>query len=166
MKKQLISCFLTCALLLTLFSGCGGSGGGSGSGSDGRPMGKRVEANVSEVKKALENAKKGFELGGQASWLPAFIYARRLSEAGRYEEAVEILNLPRRAGDYRAEVVDLWSVCMEKVIEKSIADQRYMQAEDQCKHLLTLAPDNAFAKENLERVRKMMSSKKDKDQKK
>ena len=119
-----------------------------------------------ETEKALENAKKGFELGGQASWLPAFIYARRLSEAGRYEEAVEILNLPRRAGDYRAEVVDLWSVCMEKVIEKSIADQRYMQAEDQCKHLLTIAPDNAFAKENLERVRKMMSSKKDKDQKK
>lgn len=57
MKKSLISCFLTCALLLTLFSGCGGSGSGSGSGSDGRPTGKRVEANVSEVKKALENAK-------------------------------------------------------------------------------------------------------------
>ena len=119
-----------------------------------------------ETEKALENAKKGFELGGQASWLPAFIYARRLSEAGRYEEAVEILNLPRRAGDYRAEVVELWATCMEKVIENSIRDQRYMQAEDQCKHLLTIAPDNAFAKENLERVRKMMSSKKDKDQKK
>ena len=118
-----------------------------------------------ETEKALEAAKKGFELGGQSSWLPSFIYARRLSEAGKYEEAAGILNLPRRAGDYRAEVVDLWTTCMKQVIENSIRDQRYMQAEDQCKHLLTIVPDDAFAKENLEKVRELMSPKKDKNQK-
>ena len=40
-----------------------------------------------------------------------------------------------------------------------------MQAEDQCKHLLTIVPDNAFAKENLEKVRELMSPKKDRNQK-
>ena len=118
-----------------------------------------------ETEKALEAAKKAFELGGQSSWLPPFIYARRLAEAGRYEDAVGTLNLPRRAGDYRAEVVELWTTCMEKAIENSIRDQRYMQAEDQCKHLLTIVPDNAFAKENLEKVRELMSPKKDRNQK-
>ena len=127
-----------------------------------------VYVNLSEVykskgdaEKALEAAKKGFELG-QSSWLSSFIYARRLSDAGRYQEAVEILNLPRRAEKLRVEVVELWTTCMKKVIEKSIADQRYMQAEEQCKHLLIYAPDDAFAKENLETVRKKLSEEKDK----
>ena len=110
--------------------------------------------------KALEAAKKGFELG-QSSWLPAFVYAQRLSEGGRYEEAVSILNFPRHAVNFRKEVIELWTDCMHHVIEKSIADQRYMQAEDQCKHLLTIVPDDEFGKENLEKVRELLKPKKD-----
>jgi hypothetical protein len=48
---------------------------------------------------------------------------------------------------------------MKKVIEKSIADQRYMQGEEQCKHLLIFAPDDAFAKESLEKIKKAQSHK-------
>ena len=133
------------------------------------PIPLLVYANLSELyrtkgetEKAFEAAKKGFELG-QSSWLSPFIYARRLSEAGHYEEAVEIINLPRRTGNYRAEVIDLWTMCMRKVIEKSIADQKYMQAEDQCKHLLIIAPDDAFAQENLGKVQEILFPKKKQD---
>ena len=115
-----------------------------------------------ETEKAIEAAKKGFELG-EDSWLSAFVYAQRLAEAGRYEEAVEILNLPRRADNYRKNVLDLWTSCMKKVIEKSIADQRYMQAEEQCKHLLTIVPGDEFGTENLAKVREILFPKKDKD---
>jgi len=136
------------------------------------PIPLLVHVNLSELykakgdaEKALASAKKGFEVG-QSSWLPAYIYARRLSEAGRYEEAVEVLNLPRRADNYRQEVVDLWTTCMKMVIEKNIATEKYMQAEDQCKHLLIIVPDDDFAREKLEMVREILFPKKDKDQNK
>ena len=93
--------------------------------------------------------------------LPAFIYARRLSEEKRYEEAVGILNFPHHAVDYREDVVELWTDCMRHVIEKSMAEQRYSQAEDQCKHLLVIVPDDEFGKENLEKVQKLLKPKKD-----
>ena len=113
--------------------------------------------------KALEAAKRGFELG-QSSWLPAFVYAQRLSEGGRYEEAIGILNFPRHAVNFRKEVVELWTDCMHHVIEKSISDQRYMQAEEQCKHLLVIVPDDEFGKENLEKVRDLMKQEKNEAQ--
>ena len=52
--------------------------------------------------------------------------------------------------------MNLWSDIMHHAIENSIADQRYMQAEDQCKHLLIFAPDDAFAQESLEKVRRRL----------
>ena len=124
-----------------------------------------VYLNLSELYKAkgdpenaLKTAKEGFEQ--KRSGLSAFVYAQRLSEAGRYAEAVEILNLPRRAGNYRKDVLDLWTGCMKKVIEKSIADQRYMQAEEQCKHLLVIVPDDEFGTENLAKARENLKQKK------
>ena len=117
-----------------------------------------------EEQKALEAAKEAFDQEKE-SMLPAFIYARRLSEAGQYEEAVKVLNFPRRAEKFRAEVIELWTTCMKKVIEKCLAEERYMQAEDQCKHLLIFAPDDDFAKESLEKVRQAMLSKKQEDNK-
>ena len=94
--------------------------------------------------------------------LPAFIYATRLSEAKRYEEAVGILNFPHHAVNYRKDIVELWGDCMHHVIENSIAGERYMQAEEQCKHLLTIAPDDEFGKENLEKVQKLIKQQNDK----
>lgn len=113
-----------------------------------------------EEKKALEAAKEAFEME-KKSMLPAFIYAKRLSEAERYEDAVSILNFPRRAVNYREDIVELWADCMKKVIEKSMADRRYLQAEEQCKHLLVIVPDDEFGKENLEKVREILLPKKD-----
>ena len=128
-----------------------------------------IYVNLSELYKAkgdaesaLKAAKDGFEK--KKNGLTSFVYAQRLSEGGRYDEAVTVLNLPRRAGNYRPDVIELWTSCMKKVIEKSVAEQRYMQAEDQCKHLLTIDPDDAFAKENLEKVREKLSPKKDRAQ--
>ena len=107
--------------------------------------------------KALDTAKEAFELEkSSVSMLPAFIYAKRLSEADRYEDAVGILNFPRRSVNYREDVVELWVDCMHHVIEKSIAEERFSQAEEQCKHLLTISPDDAFGKENLEKVQKLI----------
>ena len=125
-----------------------------------------IDVNLSELydargekEKALEAAKEAFEKEKE-SMLPTFIYAKRLSEAKRYEEAVSILNFPRHAVNYREDVVELWTDCMHHVIETSIADQRYMQAEEQCKHLLLIVPDDEFGKENLEKVRKLMKQQK------
>lgn len=112
-----------------------------------------------ETKKALEAAKEAFEME-KTSMLPAFIYAQRLSEMGRYEEAVKVLNFPRHTVTYRKDIVELWTDCMKKVIEKSIADQRYLQAEEQCKHLLVIVPDDEFGKEKLEKVRENLLRKK------
>ena len=114
-----------------------------------------------DEQKALEAAKEAFDIE-KNSMLPAFIYAQRLSEAKRYEEAVSILNFPRHAVNYREDVVDLWTDCMHHVIENSIAGERYMQAEEQCKHLLTIAPDDEFGKENLEKVQKLIKQQNDK----
>ena len=114
-----------------------------------------------DAEKALKAAKKGFELE-QSSWLSSFVYAQRLSEAGRFEDAVNILNFPRHAVNYREDVVALWVDSMHHVIENSIAGERYMQAEEQCLHLLTIAPDDEFGKANLEKVRELLRPKKDK----
>lgn len=110
--------------------------------------------------KALEAAKEAFDME-KSSMLPAFIYAKRLSETERYEDAVRTLNFPRRAANYREDIIALWSDCMHHVIEKSMADQKYLQAEEQCKHLLIFAPDDEFGREKLEQVREILLPKKD-----
>ena len=108
-----------------------------------------------EDQKALDAAKKAFELEKE-SMLPAFIYAKRLSEAKRYEEAVEILNFPRHAVEYREDIVELWRDCMHHVIENSFADRKILLAENQCRHLLMIDPDDEFGKENMERIHEIL----------
>ena len=110
-----------------------------------------------DEQKALETAEEAFELEKQ-SILPAFIYAKRLSEAKRFEDAVGALNFPRLTVHYRKDVIELWADCMHHVIENSIANQRYMLAEEQCKHLLIIVPDDEFGKKNLEKVQKLMKT--------
>ncbi len=116
-----------------------------------------------DEQKALEAAKEAFDLE-KNSMLPAFIYAQRLSEAKRYEEAVDALKFPRHAVNYREDIVALWIDCMKHVIEKSMSDRKYLQAEEQCKHLLIIAPDDEFGKEHLEKVREILRPKKDETQ--
>jgi tetratricopeptide (TPR) repeat protein len=129
-----------------------------------------IYANLSELysergenEKALEAAKKAFDME-KTSMLPAFIYATRLSEAERYEDAVNALSFPRHAVNYREDVVELWVDCMRHVIEKSMAEERFRQAEEQCKHLLVIAPDDEFGRETLEKVREILKPKKDEPQ--
>jgi len=117
-----------------------------------------------EDQMALEAAKEACYLE-KKSMLPAFIYAKRLSEAEHYEEAVEVLSFPRRAVNYREDVIELWTDCMRKAIGNSIRDGKYMQAEDQCKHLLIFAPDDEFAKKKLEQIHEILFPKKDADAK-
>ncbi len=128
-----------------------------------------IYVNLSELyhakgdeKQALEAAKEAFDME-KKSMLPAFIYARRLSEAERYQEAVDVLRFPRHAVTYREDVIELWTDCMKHVIEKSMADRRFLQAEEQCKHLLVIDPDDEFGKAKLEEVREILLPKKDKD---
>lgn len=111
-----------------------------------------------EADKALESAKDAYSVE-KKSMLPAFIYAKRLSEAGRYEEAVEILRFPRHEVNYRPDVVELWVSCMKQILEKSILEQRFLQAEEQCKHLLIIAPDDADARETMEKIREALAPK-------
>ena len=107
---------------------------------------------------ALEAAKTAFEME-KRTMLPAFIYATRLSEAKRYEEAVDVLKFPRHAvNDYREDIVELWVDCMHHVIENSIAARKYLQAEEQLKHLLVVSPDDASGKENMEKVREILKA--------
>lgn len=108
-----------------------------------------------DKQKALDAAKEAYDMD-KSSMLPAFVYAKRLSEAERYEDAVNALNFPRHAVNYREDIVALWTDCMHQVIENSIAGERYMHAEEQLKHLLTISPDDEFGKENLEKVQKLI----------
>ena len=105
--------------------------------------------------KALDAAKAAFNMD-KTSMLPAFIYAKRLSEAERYQEAVDVLKFPRYAVNYRKDIVELWIDCMRHVIEQSIEDRRFLRAEEQCKHLLMNAPDDEYGKETLEKVRNLL----------
>ena len=113
-----------------------------------------------EDRKAGEAAKKAFELDRE-SMLPAFVYATRLFEAEQYGEAVDVLKFPRHRVNYREDIVDLWCECMRHVVEKSFAERKFLQAEEQCKHILIIRPDNEFGKENLEKVRAILFPKKD-----
>ena len=108
-----------------------------------------------EKQKAMEAAKTAFELEKE-SMFPAFIYAKRLSEAKRYEEAVDALRFPRHAVNFRKDIIALWCECMHHVIEKSFADRKFLQAETQCNHLLIVAPDDEFGKENLAKARSIL----------
>jgi predicted Zn-dependent protease len=130
-----------------------------------------IYVNLSELyrekgdeQKALDAAKTAFELE-KKSMLPAFIYAKRLSEAERYDDAVKALNFPRRAVSCREDVIELWTDCMRHVIEKNMAEQKYSQAEDQLKHLLVISPDDNFGKETMEKIRKILKPSKNKTQK-
>ena len=110
--------------------------------------------------KALESAKEAFDME-KKSMLPAFIYAKRLSETERYEDAVRTLNFPRRAVDYRPEIVELWADCMRNAIRNSLRDEKYVQAEEQCKHLLVIVPDDEFGLDSMEQIREILHPKKD-----
>ena len=113
-----------------------------------------------DPQKALDMAKTAYDME-KTSMLPAFIYAKRLSEAERYQDAVDVLKFPRHAVNYREDIIELWCDCMRHVLEKSMADRRYLQAEEQCKHLLIIAPDDEFGLETMEKVREILNPKKD-----
>ena len=113
-----------------------------------------------EQEKAIEAAREAYDIG-QQSRTTAFTYGKRLYEVGKLVEAAEILNFPRRAVDYPVEIVDIWIECMKAVIEKSIRERKFMQAEEQCKHLLVIAPKNEFGKEKLDEVREILFPKTD-----
>lgn len=115
-----------------------------------------------DQKKALESASDAYSIEKQ-SMLPAFVYAKRLSEAGRYEEAVNVFNFPSRAVNYREDVVELWTECMKKTIEKNIADRKYTQAEENCKHLLVIVPGDEFGQAKLDEVYEILHPKKDQE---
>jgi len=117
-----------------------------------------------DEQKALEAAKEAFTLEKESKY-PAFVYAQRLAEAGRYEEAVDVLKFPRHAVKYREDMIELWSSCMKHVIEKTMELRKFLQAEEQCKHLLLIVPDDEFAKKKLEQIHEILFPKKDGDAK-
>ena len=119
-----------------------------------------VLANIAEVylakgmkKEALSYAKQAWEMNHDDG-IGQFVYAQMLAENGQYQDAASVLNIPNRKVELPDEIMNLWTDIMHHAIEDSIANQRYMQAEEQCKHLLIFAPDDAFAKENREKARK------------
>ena len=115
-----------------------------------------------EDEKALEAAKTAFEIE-KKSMLPAFVYAQRLSEAGRYEDAVSILRFPRRAVEYREDIVALWLDCMHHAIENTIAGRKFLQAEEECRYLLMVVPDDEFGKRKKEELHEILFPKPDKN---
>ena len=126
------------------------------------PDNRLIFANIAEVylakgmkAEALSYAKQAWETdqdngGGQ------FIYAKMLAANGQYQDAEKVLSIPNRKVELPDEIMNLWTDIMHHVIEASMTGERYMQAEEQCKHLLIFAPDDAMAKENLEKARKKL----------
>ena len=129
---------------------------------DKHPNKRLIFANIAEVylakgmkAEALSYAKQVWEMN-QDNGSGQFVYAKMLAADGQYQEAEKVLKIPNRKVELPEEVMNLWTDIMHHVIEKSLADQRYMQAEEQCKHLLIFEPDDASAKENLEKARKKL----------
>ena len=124
------------------------------------PDKRLVFANIAELKmakgmkaEALSYAKQAWEFN-QDNGIGQFVYAKMLAENGQYQDAEKVLKIPNHKIELPEEVMNLWMDIMHHAIEDSIAGERYMQAEEQCKHLLIFAPDDAFAKENREKARK------------
>ena len=119
-------------------------------------------ANIAEVyltkgmkAEALSYAKRAWE-SNQDSPIGQFVYAKMLAANGQYQDAEKALKIPNHKIELPDMIRELWTDIMHHAIEKSLADQRYMQAEEQCKHLLIFEPDDASAKENLEKARKKL----------
>jgi len=121
-----------------------------------------IFANIAEVylakgmkAEALSYAKQAWETN-QNNGVGQFVYAKMLAANGQYQDAEKILIIPNRKVELPEEVMTLWTDIMRHAIENSIADKKFIQAEDQCKHLLIFVPDDAFAQESLEKVRRRL----------
>ncbi len=130
------------------------------------PDKKLVLANIAEVylakgmkAEALSYAKQAWETNQDG--LSQFIYAKMLAVNGQYQDAEKVLNVPKRKIELPDAIMNLWTDIMHHAIEASMTGERYMQAEEQCKHLLIFAPEDAFAKENLEKARRRLGQKND-----
>ncbi len=104
---------------------------------------------------ALSYAKQAWETNHDDG-LVQFVYAKMLAENGQYQDAASVLNIPNRKVELPDEIMNLWTDIMHHAIEDSIAGERYMQAEEQCKHLLVFVPDDTFAKESMEKARRRL----------
>ena len=131
------------------------------------PDKRLVFANIAEAylakgmkAEALSYAKQAWE-ADQNDQVGQFVYAKMLAANGQYQEAEKLLKIPNRKVELPDMVRDLWAECMHRAIEKNIADQKYLQAEEQCKHLLVILPDDEFGKGSLEKVREFLRPKKD-----
>ena len=134
------------------------------------PDKQMVFANIAEVylakgmkAEALSSAKQAWEANRDGR-IGQFVYAKMLAENGQYQDAEKVLKIPNRKVELPDEIKKLWTDIMHHAIENSIAGERYMQAEEQCKHLLTIAPDDEFGKEKLKKVRELLKTKKDENQ--
>ena len=126
------------------------------------PDKRLVFANIAEVylakgmkKEALSYAKQAWETNHDDG-LVQFVYAKMLAENGQYQDAEKVLKIPNHKVELPEEIMNLWTDIMHHAIEDSIANQRYMQAEEQCKHLLVFVPDDTFAKESMEKARRRL----------
>ena len=128
------------------------------------PDQRLIFANIAEVylakgmkAEALSYAKQAWETN-QEDQIGQFVYAKMLAENGQYQEAEKVLRIPNHKVELPDEIMNLWTDIMHHAIEDSLANQRYMQAEEQCKHLLIFAPDDAFAIESREKARKRVGA--------
>ena len=131
------------------------------------PEKQMVLANIAEVylakgmkAEALSYAKQVWEID-QETVIGQFVYAKMLAADGQYQDAEKVLKIPNRKVELPDEIKDLWTDIMYHAIENNIAGERLIQAEEQCLHLLTIAPDDEFGKEKLEKVRELLRPKKD-----
>ena len=106
---------------------------------------------------ALSYAKQAWETNHDDG-IAQFVYAQVLAANGQYQDAEKVLRIPNHKVELPEEVMNLWMDIMHHAIEDSLANQRYMQAEEQCKHLLIFAPDDAFAIESREKARKRVGA--------
>jgi len=126
------------------------------------PDKRLVFANIAELQmakgkkeEALSYAKQAWETNHDDG-IGQFVYAKMLVANGQYQDAASVLNIPNHKIELPDAIMNLWTDIMHHAIEDSIAGERFMQVEDQCKHLLLFAPDDAFAKESLEKARKRL----------
>ena len=113
-----------------------------------------VELNLSEVyatlgnkQLAISNAESAYSRFSNSTVVKA-VYGLRCAENNDFQKAIDLISDSATAPRFRATLIH----SLEKNIEATFADRRYITCQNNIKRLLALQPDNSCAKEHQQKL--------------
>ncbi len=124
--------------------------------------GPTVELNLSEIYAnlgnkalAMANAESAYSRFSNSTIVKA-VYGLRCAENKDFQKAIDLISDSATEPRFRATLIE----SLEKNIEACFADTRYVTCRNNINRLLTLQPDNKFAKEYLQKLNAMKEAEK------